>query len=284
MIGSPWNPHFTQALPGTRGKYDGAKITETFAPAQASNQTGAINHVDQPAFLQIRSLGSTVAVMQRNYSLHSESDLDAVAWAAGNPGIWGTDRFSDIYGSMFLWYYSLTSSFSGRMLWQSPADSEGYRWFFGSAWMHPAAYGSLTDNGYFNRPEFEYSGPLASFGSFEGVGTTSTPDWRRLWTLFYTDRVPESTDGAGDGFDHPAFTEFDTYPVYINSTYSHVVDNGPEADPASTTVVIAGPHQDDADIRFGMQAYSAIDLTKENNFTLLTDGGPSSVTVAPWYG
>lgn len=282
MIGSPWNPFFTQASPSIAGKYDSSELDNTISNPASANQMGSIDKHSQPTFLQLRTSGSSspFAILQRNYAMHSEVDLFAAQWAATFPELWGTDLFSDIFGTMYLWYYSLFSGLSGRMLWQSPTDSDGYRWYFGVGWMHPAAYGLLSDNGYFDRSTVSYDGPLASYGSFTGQGVNSTPDWPRLWTLFYTDALPSATDGAEEGFDHPAFSAVDTYPVYINSTFSYV---RPIDETRSETIHVADPNDAYADIRFGLKAYSAIDLQFENNMTLLTTGGPSNVKVAPWY-
>lgn len=298
MIGSPWGPFFDQSLPGLKAKYDGTEVSDLDGSGFEENQHGLMDMPRAPHYLQFQNgFNADPVVMERDYSMYSSTDQSAARWQALIPHIWGTRNFSRIFGTVFLWFRDTSSAVSGRTLWKSPRDEFNRRWWLGTAWNHPAAYGSATDNGYWNGAGTGYSGSLSNVGSFTGVGGTSTVAWNVVWSLWYADSLPKPTDGAEEAFSHPTFNAFGlddqgnidlgsgTYPVYI--AYRRLFTEA-LSETTGRTVVVAAENEVNADITNQVRVTSAVDFNRSVKMHLLTraandNPSPRTLTIKPWY-
>lgn len=183
MIGSPWNPTFSQMLPGTATRYDGRRVD-----ASDSRQHGAYNLISLPHHLRFSPdeyNGENPVVLTRDYSLLSSGNrLNAEIFAASFGDKWASHESSSILNTAFLWWWKSQSTFNGglpRILYKSDllendfGEQTGRRWWLAAGVAHQDG----------------------RFGFTNGLGPPETNrNWSLNWSLWQADDGPVSLGGT----------------------------------------------------------------------------------------
>ena len=243
MIGSPWNPHFEQSIPGTSKRYDGRRVD-----SGDLEQLGAWDQIALPQYLEVRpdGLGDPV-VMERHFALYGTTGQKLVAANFVDSfglAAWLNGTATAIVSRAFLWWHWNEKTFLGglpRVLYYSdPPHEGGRRHFLGFGISHAGV----------NYPD-----------------DSVEPDWNYVASYWEADDVPESMGGnptlwatvPGSSILEPG-EDSGTYPIY-----------------KSTEVIF------NADIPAGSRWQSPVDLRRPFTLGGHSTDPFGNIAFAPWF-
>lgn len=211
MIGSPWNPFFTQTIPGTATRFDGRSVVASEFQTGAADAVGLPQHVtvNRKTIATDGTFVEGEVVLTRRFELlpFRGARVNAEVLQAIFGDKYATKLSNDILNTGFLWWWQSVGSFAGMIprviYWSDAFDQFGNEVEF----VVPGEIGSpeFGDDD-FDIPRvarrwflaFGFSHAGINFPEDAAVEVPLPPsDYREVWSLWHSADFPVAEGGRG---------------------------------------------------------------------------------------